>query len=160
MTRTLLDQVLPRADFSERHSIRIRGSQQRIYDVIRTHDLASHPIARVLLALRGMGTRRERRIDDFSSHGFALIAEDAPREFVLGLQGPFWKPTCKLHEVRRDTFDTPVPAGVARGAWNFTISADGEVTTETRVLCADDARATFRLYWLFIRPFSGLIRIL
>jgi hypothetical protein len=33
------------------------------------------------------------------------------------------------------------------------------LATETRVLCLDDeSRRRFRLYWLFIGPFSGLIR--
>ena len=160
MSSTLLDEILPHYDFVERHSLRMRGTPERIYDAIRTTDLAAHPIARTLIALRGMGRNRERRIDDFSTHGFALIGDNPPHELVLGLQGPFWNPACKLHDVDRATFDTPLPAGVARAAWNFTIGADGEVATETRVVCARDARAKFRLYWLFVRPFSGLIRIL
>ena len=44
---------------------------------------------------------------------------------------------------------------------NFLVQREGEatrVTTETRVLCADDARPKFRLYWMLIRPFSGLLR--
>jgi hypothetical protein len=34
------------------------------------------------------------------------------------------------------------------------------LSTETRVACGDAAsRAKFRVYWTFVRPFSGLIRI-
>jgi hypothetical protein len=32
------------------------------------------------------------------------------------------------------------------------------LSTETRVWCAPDARAKFRLYWLLVRPGSGLVR--
>lgn len=53
--------------------------------------------------------------------------------------------------------------GVARAAWNFAVVPDpggGSVlSTETRVRADDPAaRRRFRLYWLAIRPGSGLIR--
>jgi hypothetical protein len=33
------------------------------------------------------------------------------------------------------------------------------LSTETRILCfGENARRTFRLYWTFVGPFSGLIR--
>jgi hypothetical protein len=57
----------------------------------------------------------------------------------------------------------PVPAGVARAGWNFALNETEPgrtlLTTETRVACGDPAtRRRFRIYWLFIRPGSGLIR--
>jgi hypothetical protein len=57
-----------------------------------------------------------------------------------------------------------VPAGLARGVWNFAVADETlgavRITTETRVLCGDAAsRRRFRRYWFFVRPFSGLIRI-
>jgi hypothetical protein len=47
--------------------------------------------------------------------------------------------------------------------WTFSVEAQPpgttRLTTETRVACADAAsRRRFRLYWLVVRPFSGLIR--
>ena len=149
----LLDSLLPHYDFSERHSIATTASPERAYAALRTANLASSPIVRALLALRGM----RRTTHEFPPRGFFLIGDDPPREIVLGLQGPFWKPNCKLHDVDSTTFGQPVPHGVARGAWNFTFE-NGRITTETRVLCADDARTKFRMYWTLIRPFSGLIR--
>jgi hypothetical protein len=54
------------------------------------------------------------------------------------------------------------PSGLALAGWNFTVvpRAGGltELATETRVRCAPDARASFRAYWLVVRPGSGLIR--
>lgn len=152
----LIDTLMPRADFSERHSIRVAAPPQRIYDVIRTADLTRSNVVRALLALRGMATTRRRTLANFDG-GFTIIGEDPPRELVIGVQGPFWRPLCRLHDITRETFNEPVPDGVARAAWNFFIS-DDNVSTETRILCAGDARAKFRVYWLFIRPFSGLIR--
>ena len=54
--------------------------------------------------------------------------------------------------------------GAAQAAWNFAIRPlvgnKTVLTTETRVRCVDPAgRWRFRIYWAFIRPFSGLIRL-
>jgi len=156
---TLLDHLMPHCDFVERHSTVARATPERIYDAIRRADLAGHPIVRALLAMRGLGRRAKAfNLDALVGNGFAILAEDPPREIVLGVQGPFWRPACKLHAVSAESFRTSVPDGAARAAWNFLIEANGHVTTETRILCADDARMKFRLYWTFIRPFSGLIR--
>jgi len=155
----ILDHWLPHCDFVERHSTIVRATPERIYAAIRRADLARHPITRALLAIRGLGrTAKTFNLDSFIGDGFGILAEDPPREIVLGVQGPFWKPGCRLHAVTAESFRAPVPAGAARGVWNFLIESDGRVSTETRVLCADDARWKFRLYWLIVRPFSGLIR--
>ena len=154
----LIDALLPRYDFHERHATVIHAPAERIWNVIRRGELATHPVVRALLAMRGLRARRTFSLDLFLEQGFCVLAEDPPREIVLGIEGPFWKPACKLSRADEQSFRQPVPPGVARAAWNFTIASDGTVTTETRVLCADDARARFRLYWLGVRPFSGLIR--
>ena len=152
----LIDRLLPHCDFFERHATRVDATQEQIYDVIRHGEFTANPIIRVLITLRGLGRgRRTFSLDAFLKQGFVLLADDPPREIVLGLEGPFWKPNCKLQTV---DFTRPVPSGSARAAWNFHVAADGTVVTETRVLCADDARAKFRAYWLVVRPFSGLIR--
>ena len=54
--------------------------------------------------------------------------------------------------------------GRAHAVWNFRVLPRGEqgsvLSTETRVTCGDPAsRARFSRYWLVVRPFSGLIRI-
>ncbi len=155
----LLDQLMPHFDFVERHSTTVRATPERVYAAIRRADFAGHPLVRALLAIRGLGrTAKAFNLDSILAEGFGLLAEDPPRELVLGVQGPFWNPACKLQPVSAESFRSPVPAGTARGGWNFSIEQDGTLKTETRVLCADDARMKFRLYWMVIRPFSGLIR--
>ncbi|HEX2060002.1 MAG TPA: hypothetical protein VHK90_04625 [Thermoanaerobaculia bacterium] len=150
----LIDRLLPHCDFYERHSIATTATPERAYAALRTADLTRSPIVRALLMLRGM---RRHIATSLPPPGFAIIGDDPPREIVLGLEGPFWRPDCRLHDVDAATFARPVPRNAARGAWNF-VFEDGRITTETRVLCADDARAKFRAYWLLVRPFSGLIR--
>ena len=158
----LIDRLMPHCDFYERHTTLVRATPERVYEAILEADLVSHPIARVLLFLRGMGrmSRTPRTTRQFAD-GFAVAAENPPSEVVIGLEGPFWKPGCRPRGVDEEGFATPVPPNTARGAWNFFVERDGastRVTTETRVLCSDDARTKFRLYWMVIRPFSGLIR--
>ena len=158
----LIDRFMPHCDHFERHSILTRATPERAYDAIQRADLAGHPIVRALLMLRGMGRRPERTSLRFAE-GFTIAAEDRPRELVIGLEGPFWNPRCKPSGVDADRFGTPVPPNTARAAWNFFIEAEGartRVTTETRVLCSDDARTRFGLYWMLIRPWSGLIRMM
>lgn len=155
----LIDRFMPHCDFYERHSTLVRATPERVYDAILQADLVSHPVARVLLFLRGMG--RMKRTSRQFADGFTLAAENPQSEVVIGLEGPFWKPTCRPRGVDAERFATPVPPDSARGAWNFFVERENgatRVTTETRVLCSEDARAKFRLYWMVIRPFSGLIR--
>ena len=91
------------------------------------------------------------------------MAERAPDELVIGLLGRFWTPRGGLcADVAAETFRAGPPMGQALAGWNFTVAMrpDGssELRTETRVWCAADARWKFRLYWLAVRPGSGLIR--
>ncbi|HYC94023.1 MAG TPA: hypothetical protein VEO54_32795 [Thermoanaerobaculia bacterium] len=147
----LIDSLLPHCDFYERHSIVVRATPERAYDAIVNADLTRSWLTRLLLALRGI-TRPARSM-------FSVAAEDPPREIVLGIEGPFWKPTCKPSA---PDFRSPVSPDVARAAWNFSIEREDDarvrVTTETRILCGENARRRFALYWLFVRPGSGLIR--
>jgi hypothetical protein len=117
---------------------------------------------------RGVAALRERggtklTLRDFERRGFAVLAEDPPRELLIGLVGAFWTPdggVCTTDATRFRSQSTP---GTARAAWNFVVKkrADGsvELSTETRVQPSDAASAwRFRFYWTFVRPGSGLIR--
>jgi hypothetical protein len=108
-------------------------------------------------------TRRATRLADLERFGFNVVAEDPPREVVIGLMGKFWTPTGALCDrVSIDDFRRSPPAGLALAGWNFSVervsATECLVRTETRVLCAPDARTKFRLYWMVIRPGSGVIR--
>ncbi len=81
---------------------------------------------------------------------------------VLGLTGQFWR--------LRGNLDPPGPRtaedflayerpDVCKAVIDLRVGASS-LSTETRVRVADPAaRRKFRRYWLVIRPFSGLIRI-
>ena len=147
----LIDKFMPRYDFVERHAIGVSSTPERTYAAIRTADVTRSPIVRLLLTLRGL--RRSKSIA--LSDAFTVVDENPPREIVLAIEGPFWNPACRPAKLAPGD---PQKPGTARAAWNFVVEP-GRLTTETRVRCADAAsRRKFRVYWFFVRPFSGLIR--
>jgi hypothetical protein len=173
---TLLDDWMPAFDAASRHTIDVHASAARTYDVARTIDLASPPLVKVLmgarvlpaLAARAFSPRRPgasstgRNIDGPARIPFTLLAESPGSEFVMGLAGRFWTPAGGIVPCEAEAFKTLPPPGLAQAVWSFRVEprAHGcEVTTETRVLCADaDTRAHFLRYWRVVRFGSGMIR--
>jgi hypothetical protein len=177
----LIDQFLPRFDAVESHMTIVRAPADRVWAAIRTADFGSNGIVRALFALRGMpafltapreALARARTpvhapltLDAALTHGFIVLGEDPGRELLLGTAGRFWGARgalCHLEPQQFTSFDEP---GAAQAAWNFAVRplvGDKTVlTTETRVRCVDaSGRMRFRFYWMLIRPFSGLIRLL
>ena len=180
----ILDDLMPRYDVVERHRTTVRAAPAVVYAALRDANLGAGPVTRTLLTLRALPAlciaivrspraamtewrqrRPERtvRLADFERAGFSVVAERPPAELVLGLVGRFWTPGGGLCSgVSAETFRAPPPSGHALAGWNFSIQArpggETELRTETRVLCAPDAVFRFRLYWLLVRPGSGLIR--
>jgi len=171
----LIDSFAPNFDATEIHCIAIRASRQTVYEALWTSDLGGSAVIKLLMLLRsmpGLIARRESSprnqtvtLQTLIDSGFGLLAERASDEVVLGVTGRFWRPTGNLSTFRRSDFDHPVPAGFARGVWNFSLSEGLEgqtiLQTETRVICGDSAsRRKFLAYWFVVRPFSGLIRLI
>lgn len=172
----LIDSFLPVPDFAERHSIEISASSGAVYQALWTADLGGSWIIKGLLRLRTLpqlllhpGTRRPRTnraitLQTLIDAGFGVLAEKPNSEIVLGVTGPFWRLVGNVLPFNSEDFNGPVRPGVARAVWNFSVAETGEhsiLTTETRIVCGDAAsRRKFRAYWLLVRPFSGLIRLL
>jgi hypothetical protein len=169
----LIDSFAPNPDAVEVHSIAIDASPETVHRAIRTADLGGSLIIKLLMGLRslpefirrsGCVPPRNQKItlQTMIDSGFGLLAE-APDEIVLGVNGKFWRPTGNLTPFNRADFDREVSAGTARGVWNFSLKPNGARTilsTETRVTCGDPVSLKkFRRYWFFVRPFSGLIRL-
>ncbi len=171
----LLEAFAPTPDAAEVHSIKIAAPPQAVYRALWTADLGRSPIVKVLFALRSLPTLfstrskassgRELTLQSLIDAGFGRLAEEPEREIVLGVSGRFWRPTGNLEPFARELFSRPVPQGMAQAVWNFSILPAGNqgtiLSTETRITCGDAAsRFKFRLYWLVVRPFSGLIRVI
>lgn len=169
----LIDQFLPRYDFNEVHSIDIDASAEVVYDTLFSADLGSPLIVRVLMGVRSLPTilrtgaiprdRKPLTLADVGRAGFTLLAKDPSREVALGIEGRFWKLKPDLCATDAAAFAAPVPSGVARAIWNFSIESLGanksRLSTETRILCGDSkSRRRFGLYWTLIQPGSAVIR--
>ena len=178
----LLDELLPVYDARERHTIVVRAPVQRVYEALWSADLAS-PLVRGLIGLRALpavvlatvarpGEALSRRrvppsgritLEGVIERGFSVLAEDRPRELVLGVVGAFWRIRGGACPVDRRSFLAAQPPNTARAAWSFHVEPAGDgrstLSTETRVHCSDAAsRWRFKLYWILVRPGSGLIR--
>jgi len=170
----ILDSFLPQPHVSERHALEIPADPAVVYRAVWEADLGGHPLIRLLLAIRSLPARfgsSSPRLDHspvtlsvIVANGFRVLAEDPGREVVLGAVGRFWRPTGNLLPFDAERFTAPLERGLAKAAWNFTVSrsATGTVlSTETRVACADpETLRRFRIYWFVVRPFSGAIRVL
>lgn len=169
----LLETFVPTPDAAETHRIEIAADPGVVYRALWTTDLGASLIVKGLLGLRALPRIvRDRRVPDAAKPltlqtvieaGFGRLVEEPGRELVLGVSGRFWRPTGNIEPFDRESFSRPVPPGMARAVWNFAVAPTGDrrtiLSTETRILCGDAAsRRKFRLYWLAVRPFSGLIR--
>ena len=94
---------------------------------------------------------------------FEILGEILNREMVIGLIGKFWTPGGGLQKIDAESFKRFETAGFAKAVWNFSIVEDGgdsRLATETRIKCTDaESKRRFGFYWMFIGPFSGLIRM-
>ena len=157
----LIDEFLPDYDEVERHSIIIRASGEQVYAAVKELDLSDSTITRWLIRVRGLSF--SSKLGKLTEQGFIFLGEEPPKELLLGLVGRFWSPWGDLQRMDADDFRTFTRLGYAKLVWNFALASleNGTVqlTTETRVLCFGSAsRKRFRLYWLLVKPFSGMIR--
>lgn len=141
-----LDEIAPRWQFRERHTLRIDAPPERIYAALRAVTAREIRFFLSFTAIRRLGRRGkpgilnpppdEPILDVATRTGFELLADDPPREIVIGLR------------IGRDVF----------AAMNFHIDG-GVLSTETRVHAATRRAAlAFGAYWLLIRAGSGILR--
>jgi hypothetical protein len=168
----LIDLVLPRYQFRERHAIAIAAPSPRVFQIVAAGDPTKQDrIVRAMMALRAAPSALFQKfrpaarptMTDFGLHSFTPLAQDA-EEFVVGLVGRFWRPDGGLRSIAdAQAFLAFDEKGTAKLATNFRCEPqDGggtRLTTETRVFCPDRrSRLLFAPYWFAIRPRSGFIR--
>jgi hypothetical protein len=164
-----IDHWLPCYQASASYSIFVRASPDQTYAALAQASLSDLPLVRRLMRLRGY--RRARPTVPASNpqppvRGHRLFLELAvlpPREVVLGIAGRFWRPDGGIvRDLTPADFLNFRRDGFAKAVWGFSLvaAADGtELTTETRVQTfGPPATWKFRLYWLLVGPFSGLMR--
>lgn len=161
----LLDEFVPEYEFSERHETVVPAPKEIVRRALEEWRPSEAFLWRLLLRLRGLGSPRGTMREWAESMGFLCLAETSD-EVVYGQIGRFWSIREREALVGPRTvaefqaFDEP---GHAVAAMNVLLRRLGpertSVYTETRVrTLGPGARRRFRLYWLLIRPFSGLLR--
>jgi hypothetical protein len=177
-----IDYWMPIYDFAERHETRVGAAPERVYEAIRAADFGRNSLIKLLLGMRvlpslllnpakaGEMTREfvpgsKLTLDGFFQNGFVMLEEWRGQEMVIGLTGGFWRPAGGIVRTDPVEFRLATPRGVAKAAWNFVVRSETDgscvITTETRIWCPDtDARRWFKAYWMLIRPFSGLLRVM
>lgn len=165
-----LDEFVPVWQFSEFHSLRVAAPPARAYEAMKNVRANEIFLFRALTWIRRGGRPlpesilnagdRAPLIDVALRGGFVLLADDPPREFVMGT-------VVRRPAGARDTLGprlfTDTPPGYAVAAMNFVVRPAGGnasvVTTETRVFAnGAHARRRFAVYWRLIYPGSALIR--
>jgi len=137
----LIDRHLPvaKADFSERHERVVETAAERVLQIGLAAPAAPDPIVATLMRLRRV-PRAETIAELLDALGLERL-EGTATEVVYG--GKLWPKIYAAVDLRGER-----------------LSGDrSRAVTETRVAADDDrSRQLFRLYWLAVRPFSGLIR--
>jgi hypothetical protein len=168
---TRLDEFAPAWQFREVHTIRIAAPPARVFEAIKQVRADEIFLFRALTWIRRGGrplppgilnAGSERPILDVATKGgFIYLADDAPREVVVG--AIVAAPRGARGRLTPERFKQPFPPGFAVAAMNFRVTPDGAggsiVSTETRVFASDaSARRRFAAYWRVIYPGSALIR--
>ena len=166
-----LDVFAPAWQFNEFHSVRIAAPPERVYDAMRMVRADEIAFFGALTWIRRGGRDvpesimhagdRESLIDIATRTTFVRLADDAPRELVIGTV--VVAPKGAGRPMDSTFFTTPPPPGFAIAVMNFLVRPDGSgatiVSTETRVFASDDsARRHFAAYWRLIYPGSAIIR--
>jgi hypothetical protein len=157
--KTLIDKYMQHYTFREYHETMVNCSVQNVYHIAKDFDLSKSKMIEILFRMRGLPTNRMNLKGFIDDMGFTALEENFPYEFLIG----FWTRS-KIEKISNyeDFIGNSISPWV-KAVWNFKfdeLEANKTiVSTETRVLCvAPVTRYTFGLYWLIIKPFSGLIR--
>ena len=154
-----IDEFLPQYDFSEKHEIFIPVSPDKAYEALKKVDLSQSWITMLLLGLRGITPERNNL---FIDKIFTALADEQGKEIVWGMVAQPWTPTGHIRHVDKEEFTQFNTPDFAKMAWNMSFHAVEGGTlakTETRILCMDASSKTkFRVYWFFVKPFSGIVR--
>jgi hypothetical protein len=175
-SKTLLDEVLPHFDASERHDIVVAAPPEVVFDAVKDVTVRDVRLLTPLMALRGLPRlvkrrRRPRRLPSSApvlgrllEVGFVQLGERPGAEIAVGAVGRFWRPAGNgpVTVPTRDEFLSFSEPGYAKAVMAFLVRPEGDgsrLVTETRIVgTSPDATRAFLRYWRLIRPGSGAIR--
>ena len=163
---SLIDQLLPAYQFSERHSCRVAADPAMVLDAVAAYRPDGDRFFQFMIGLRELPMRLLAKADSapepFGLHNFTLLAR-TDEAIVYGLIGKFWRLNYGLTPVvSGEAFKAFSENGVAKLALGFSVenapAGQTRLVTETRVHCPDRvSRLSFTPYWILIRPVSELV---
>jgi hypothetical protein len=163
---TAIDEWLPQYQVGSCHSVLVRASVEKTYAALKHAEFSNLSIVRGLMRLRGYriaGSASPESAPAGVTGAFLELVTVPQEEVLLGIAGRFWRPDGGI--VRGLTpaeFADFHREGYAKAVWNFSLApSDGgtKLRTETRVQTfSRSATVKFRMYWIFVGPFSGMIR--
>jgi hypothetical protein len=167
--RLHIDEFLPLYDVSASYEVRISAPPSLVYQCLLRSDFNKPWVVRLLMTIRtGKRPPRNRVPGELPQRlqgtGFVILAEVPNAEIVIGVVGKFWRPDGgRCLDLAADDFAGFSRPGYAKVAWNFKLRTESPertvLSTETRIKCFGRAALwKFRLYWILVSPFSGLIR--
>ena len=151
----MIDNWLPAFDVRERHELGLDISPEQALRLVLAVPAAPDAFIRTLFRFRGM--RPDGSIYHFVlANGFTVL-EQTPTSFAVGVVAP--RRRALPDAVSWTESHSPRTVKIAAAFWAERRSTGSCLITETRVAATDSyARVAFRLYWLFVGPFSKLIR--
>jgi hypothetical protein len=169
--RTVLDDVMPEFQFSERHSARIHARPGQVMQGVRESTFGDMKSLLTLLKIRGASLRTPSDatsalspdkliLDAFSASGY--VSGGSEHELVMcgGANVRAKRPLAVRTFEECAGYREP---GAIKVAFNFNVEEAGggwsTISTETRVVATDDSTRTgMSRYWRLIVPGSGLLR--
>src|ERR1700741_4068495 len=169
--RTVLDDVMPEFQFSERHSARIHAPPGQVMQAVRQSTFGDMKSLVTLMKIRGATLRTpsdargalsqdKRILDAFSASGY--VSGGSEHELVMcgGANVRAKRPLAVRTFEECADYREP---GAIKVAFNFNVEEAGggwsTLSTETRVVTTDDSTRTgMSRYWRLIVPGSGLLR--
>jgi hypothetical protein len=162
----LIDEYMAEFHFSERHETVVPAPPDAVRRAVEEWRPNGSFLWRWLVRLRGLGSPTGTLREWGEANGFLRLA-GTNGEIVFGQAGRFWSRDERGAMVSPKTIDefrTLADPLYAVAAMNIVVEPDfsgrgTRLRTETRVRCLGaSSRRWFRVYWLLIRPFSGLLR--
>ncbi|WP_146153692.1 hypothetical protein [Adhaeribacter arboris] len=156
-----MDKYLPDYDFNEVHTIIIKQPVEKVYPLLKSQDFSSEKIIKALFKIRGLPVSNFTLSGLVEQMNFTWLAEQENKELLIA----YWGNVKPEFIVNAETFRQDKSTYNRKIIWNFLLESltntSCRVTTETRIKhYTAKAKIIFSIYWFFIRPFSGLIRIL
>jgi len=168
--RTLLDDILPAYQFSERHAIGVHARPEQVLQAVRESTWGDLTSLAALLKVRAVASRTDphssdafvrdsRILDGFAASGYVSGGNDHE---ILMAGGPDLRARRPIPVHTLKQFADYREAGAIKMVFDFYVQELGngrcKVTAETRVLALDDSGRGMARYWRLIVPGSGLLR--